>query len=485
VYDYNGTIGIEIRGERSFRFEKKQYGIETRNSTGSGIDVSLLGLPAESDWVLYAGFDEKTFIRDFLAYRLARSMGRYASRARYCELILNGRYQGIYIVLENIKRVKNRVAISKLDPLDTTGDNLTGGYIIRVDIDDVSDSSRGWFSTNPPYGAPTKQIRYQYYYPKAADIVSNQKAYIQNFISSFETVMNGPGDADSINGYPRYLDVGSAVDFFILNEMAKNVDAYRLSTYLYKDKNSNGGKLTVGPVWDFTNALGNADFYHGWLTAGWEMTYLTTDSSFLRNDESQVPFWWRVLFDDPGFMENIRTRWIELRQNPYSLETIDGIIDSTAAYLDEAQQRNFTAWPILGMKIGNDYSYFATYEEEVGFLKSWIHNRVAWMDMELVGHSLDIKNQHAEPPSAFRLHQNYPNPFNPSTTINFELPSKSYVTLKIFDILGNEIATVVSGETAAGSHSRIWDASGMPSGVYFCRLSVGPTVKTIKLLLCR
>jgi hypothetical protein len=170
VYHYNGTIGIEIRGESSRRSDKKQYGIETRNPSGSGTDVSLLGLPAESDWVLYAASSEKTFIRDFLAYRLSRNMGRYASRAHHCELVLNGRYWGIYILFENIKRGESRVNISKIE--GKTGDKLTGGYIVRIDRDNINDPNSGWFSSYPPYDAPAKQIHYEYYYPQSDEIVS-------------------------------------------------------------------------------------------------------------------------------------------------------------------------------------------------------------------------------------------------------------------------------------------------------------------------
>ncbi len=475
TYDYNGTIGIEIRGESSKRSDKKQYGIETRNPSGSGIDVSLLGLPAESDWVLYAAYSEKTFIRDFLAYRLSRSMGRYASRAHHCELVLNGRYWGIYILFENIKRGKNRVDISKIGPTKT-GDDLTGGYIVRIDRDDIADSSRGWFSPYPPYDAPAKQIRYEYYYPQADEIVSEQRTYIQNFIHSFETVMDSPGYADSINGYSKYLDVGSAVDHFILNELTRNVDAYRLSTYMYKDKNSKSRKLSIGPVWDFTNALGNSIQYDGWLTDGWEMAYLTTNSYFLSFDEALVPFWWKILFEDSGFIEKVKNRWIELRQNQFALETIHGIIDSTAASLNEAQQRNFVKWPILGIY---------TYADEVGFLQDWLHDRIAWMDVELTGHSLDIDDRIAQNPSTFMLYQNYPNPFNPSTTITFRIPNSAYVTLKIFDVMGREIAIPISRIFPAGTYSHRWDAGTLPSGVYFYRLEADEFRQSKKLILVK
>jgi hypothetical protein len=331
-----------------------------------------------------------------------------------------------------------------------------------------------------PYGAPQRYIFYQYYYPSPENINTQEKSYIQNTILSFETMMNGTGYADTINGYPKYLDVGSAVDYCILNEFTKNIDGYRLSAYFYKDKDSKGGKLVVGPVWDFSNSLGNCDYYDTTLT-GWAISYLTTNSSFINYDGSLVPFWWKKLFEDPGFIEKVRIRWIELRQNQFTLETIDRIIDSTTAHLDEAQQRNFIKWPILGKYVWPNKYYFKTYAEEISFLKTWIRDRIAWMDVELTGNSLDIDQS----PSTFMLYQNYPNPFNPSTTIMFDLPTKSFVTVKIFDILGKEVTTIVTDELSVGRYSRTWNASGVPSGVYFCRISAGSSVETMKLLLCK
>ncbi len=282
AYNYNGKIGIEIRGSSSQMFPKKQYGFETRDTSGNGIDISLLGFPAETDWIIFAAYNDKTLMRDALAYTLSRNIGRYASRARYCELVLNGQYWGVYILFEKIKRGKNRVNISKLDATSITGDALTGGYIIR--IDKVGFGDAGWYSPFSPYGAPYRTILYQYYYPKPENIVQEQKTYIRNFIISFETMMYNPDYADTINGYPKYLDVGSAVDYLLLNELTRNVDAYRLSAYMFKDKDSKGGKLNIGPSWDFTNSLGNCNYYNAWYTEGWQIMFLTTDANFLSTD---------------------------------------------------------------------------------------------------------------------------------------------------------------------------------------------------------
>ncbi len=115
--NYNGKIGIEVRGSSSQMFPKKQYSIELRDGLGAGVAASLLGMPVEEDWVLFAPYNDKSLMRDVLAYKLARDMGRYAPRTRYCEVVLNGDYLGIYILMEKVKRDKNRVDIANLAPM--------------------------------------------------------------------------------------------------------------------------------------------------------------------------------------------------------------------------------------------------------------------------------------------------------------------------------------------------------------------------------
>ena len=131
--DYKGKIGIEFRGSTSQSFPKKPYGFETWDESGEDNDVKLLGMPKESDWTLNATYNDKTLMRDGLSYILAGSVMEYAPRVRYNELVINGQYRGIYLLVEKIKRDKNRVDISKIETTDNQGDALTGGYIIKID----------------------------------------------------------------------------------------------------------------------------------------------------------------------------------------------------------------------------------------------------------------------------------------------------------------------------------------------------------------
>jgi hypothetical protein len=144
--NYNGRISIEVRGWSSTQYPKKQYAFETQDYRGENLNVSLLDLPQENDWILYAPYSDKSLMRNVLAYKLARDMGRYASRTVFCELVLNDQYWGIYVLMEKIKRDTYRVDISQLNPYEINGTDLTGGYIIK--LDKTTDSViEGWRSS--------------------------------------------------------------------------------------------------------------------------------------------------------------------------------------------------------------------------------------------------------------------------------------------------------------------------------------------------
>src|SRR5665811_1630254 len=142
---FNGKISIEIRGSSSQMFPKKSYGFETKDELGEDMDFPLLGLPEEEDWILYAPYSDKTLIRNVLTFVLAEPLGHYTPRCRFVELFLNNKYQGVYVLMEKIKRDKNRVDIANLKLEDNAGDELTGGYIVKIDKTTGS-GGRGWYS---------------------------------------------------------------------------------------------------------------------------------------------------------------------------------------------------------------------------------------------------------------------------------------------------------------------------------------------------
>jgi len=468
---YDGQISIEIRGSSSQMFPKKQYALETQDIDGENLNVSILGMPEENDWILYAPYSDKSLLRNFLAYELARDMGRYTSRTRFCELVINDDYKGLYIFMEKIKRDNNRVDISKLDPDETTGDDLTGGYILKVDKWD-GENNDGWWSASPlPEYDGTW---YQYHYPKPDDIVDEQKDYINNYITDFELLIASESYNDPDAGYYDQVNLQSFIDVALLSEISKNVDAYRLSAFMYKDKDSEDGRLTMGPIWDYNLAFGNADYYEGWDPAGWQMDVE------LGGDGFKIPFWWYRIWDDETFRDAFYQRWQELRQSIFSEEYIISMIDSAIAVIAEAQVRNFQRWPILDQYVWPNAYVGGTYENEIDYLTNWITDRLEWMDEQAMRADDDPQLI-----LSYRLDPAYPNPFNPTTTIGLAIPYTTFVTVKIYDIAGREIITLMNGDLVAGQHTMIWDGSEQSSGVYFVHLKSDDFTQTRKIMLMK
>jgi hypothetical protein len=476
--DYDGKISIEIRGSSSTMFEKKSYGFETQDDSGANNNVSLLSMPADNDWILYAPYSDKSLLRNELPYYLARQLGQYASRTAYCELFLNGSYKGIYVLMEKIKRDNNRVDIAKLNPEDITGDELTGGYIIKVDKPyDV-----GWqVNVIPPSGFD--QAYFQYHYPKEDEIVPEQEAYVQNFIFNVESTLVSSNFADTINGYAKYLDVNSFMDHFLIQEFTKCLDSYRFSFYMHKKKDSDGGKLFAGPIWDFDLAFAN------YGENAWEEPWT------VENWNAEIPawkriFWMKRLLDDENFVNKLTGRWIEIRNGAFSNSNIMEFIDQTVTRIEEARIRNFIRWPIIGQYVWPNYFVGSTYEDEIDFLKNWILGRLDWMDVALTGTSLPVDENNIQLTYSYLLQQNFPNPFNPTTTINYNILESGNVRLTIFNLLGQQVKTLVESFQSAGEYSIIWNAmddknNPVGSGMYFYSLESNNKSFQKKMVLIR
>jgi hypothetical protein len=631
--NYYGQIGIELRGNSTQSFPKKPYLLETRDSTGANLNVSLLDMPADNDWILLASYLDRTFIRDPLAHYLSTLTGQWSSRCRFCELVIDGEYQGIYILVEKIKSGINRLNISKLTTADTSGENLTGGYIYEVD----------GFGGN--FGENRLLL-----YPKIEEVVTAQLNYIRSYDDRFRNVMNLSTFNDTINGYSKWIDVDAFIDELLVQETVRNSDAYGWSAYFHKDKNK---KLAAGPIWDFDQSAGNSSYPDNGVVEGWLFEHPQTNNT---------PFFWKKLYSDPAFKSKLQIKWKELRKGVFSTEKIMVFIDSCAHYLNEAQQRNFEKWPTLGVFIWREtrgYKDRNTYQKEIDYLKSFLSARLSWIDSQLqvysnnnislvnpsfeepgtqkikgwdgqcsdpswtglrydipawssdapaydsgvetgypsdglwaaflmgrdtsvyqitdhtiegndkieltadaknvsqatllrvalfyfngtskttitskdfpvtttyipysvsfdastfpasIGHKVGVSFDNVSAASSswigldniklvnhkitavsesqshsavFSLQQNYPNPFNPLTTFSFNIQKASFVSLKIFDVMGREVTTVVSEELAAGTYKRSWNAEQLSSGVYFYKLQTESYVETKRMVLIK
>lgn len=381
TYNYNNFIAIEIRGNSSQFYPQKQYGLELRDSvTGADLDASLMGMPAEEDWVLYAPYNDISMLRNVLAYNLWNEMGHWGPRTRFCELILNNEYVGIYILMESIKRGPTRLDISKLKPEDTTGLDVTGGYIMKID---KKNSPSDLSFTSKVRSTSNENIEWLYHYPDSDDIVSAQQNYIHNYIDTVEQLIASTGFADPKNGYKKYLSVNSFIDYFLINEFSRNIDAYKASSFFYKEKleaNGSKGMFKAGPVWDYNFAFGNAGFCSGGQTNGWMYDGCVPATL-------PTPILWRRLLVDTNYVNAVKCRYLELRKTIWDTNYLIQYLNHYALdTLDTAQKRHFTKWKILGTNPGGFNAYIASsYSNEMLRLRNWIKARLSWMDANLPG----------------------------------------------------------------------------------------------------
>tara|TARA_R110000868_G_scaffold208458_1_gene457871 strand:- start:146 stop:1522 length:1377 start_codon:yes stop_codon:yes gene_type:complete len=387
VFSQESAIGIEFRGSSSLTFPKKSYGFETRDANNEDLNVPLLNYPEEEDWILYGPYSDKSLIRNKLIYDLSRDMGRYASRSEFVELEINEEYRGVYVFMEKLKRGSDRIDINKLKEDENSGEDLTGGYILKIDKISASDAfgENGYNSLNsfkssytPRNATASQEINFLYEYPDAEDITSEQKSYISTYVRDFENALNSDQFQDEILGYQAYIDVDSFIDFFILNELSNNVDGYRLSTYLQKEKNE---KLKMGPIWDFNLAFGNVDYCEGAATNVWAYKFNERCSG----DYWLIPFWWDRLLEDPAFVQKLQDRWVEVRSTSLSNNAILGKISAYETVLNKsgAIERNFQKWDILSTYVWPNNFIGNTYDAEIEYIESWITARTAWLDQAI------------------------------------------------------------------------------------------------------
>ena len=382
---YDGNIGIEYRGSSSQLFDKKSYGFETWDEENEDMDYPLLGFPEEEDWIFYGPYSDKTLIRNKLIYDLSNQIGRYASRTKFCELTINNQYMGVYVFMEKLKRDKNRIAIKKLENDDLDSINISGGYIIKIDKSDdengeqVYNDFNAFISNYKPNYATYQSIWFNYEYPKPKDIHNEQKQYINSYFDNFEKALSGINFKDSLSGYRKYIDVESFIDFFILNELSNNLDGYRLSTYLHKNRNE---KLKIGPIWDFNLSFGNGNYCNGDKYDTWTYKFNETCS----DDFWLIPFWWEKLLEDPYFVNKLKERWNELRKKELSDENIFQMIQNYISILKNesgAVYRNYSKWNVIGKYLWPNNYVGNSYESEIDYLIKWISKRNNWLDKSI------------------------------------------------------------------------------------------------------
>ncbi len=472
--EYSGQISIETRGESSAWFSPKlSYSLETQTDSGANNNVSLLGLPEENDWVLYAPYSDKSLIRNVLTYQVFTEMGNYAPRTRFVEVVVNDDYTGIYILTEKIKRDKNRVDMAKLKPEDIAGDELTGGYLLRIDkLTGMSDDAYWESPVDPPFPG-FGPVNYSYFDPKYDELNAMQKSYIKDHMYQFEQALVSGDFKDPGSGYRAYLDIPSFVDMMILNEFNKEVDAYLFSHYFYKQKDSDGGKIVMGPPWDYNLAFGNNNYY--------EDVHLTYN--WLYNQDNRI-YWWAKIMEDDWFRNYLHCRWIDLHESVLSSEHLHEMIDSTKMVMGPSIDKNFDRWPVLGSYIWPNSFVGQTYSEEEWFLRNWIDERLEWMDGKWGGNCwpLSTETDQVVPlPEAGRI---YPNPSDLSSTfVDLNGFNGSEVSFRLFDMSGRVVHQGFAAYSGSEFAYALPNLSFLPGGIYTLELSSTNEERTVFQLI--
>ena len=357
VVDDHIPITLRYRGTSSYKYyPKKQYAITVKDKNYQDAGLGLVDFPGGRDYVLYAPYGDKSLVRNVLAYNLYNKMGHYDPRTRFVTLSVkdtagNTQKMGVYVLMEKIRVAPARVAIGRA----TQG--VPSSYLLRFD----RLKQRAFVTTDHDHDVVVD-------YPGEKQFDAVRKKELTDYLNAFESRLFSAVKTEFLAA-TDYVDLPSLVDFIIMQELARNIDAYNYSVYFYLPA---GGRLTFGPVWDMDIAYGNVDLYQAWMTNGFQLQQ--------ENDNN----WFKKLLSHPVVKQALIDRYTELRGNVLSEKNIMGIIDEQSGVLPQnIVAENFSIWNILGVKVWPNYQAEASYAEEIGALKSWLRGRLAWLDSSL------------------------------------------------------------------------------------------------------
>jgi hypothetical protein len=397
------------RGSSTLNSPKGSWAFDAWDEFSDHKDVPLLGMPPESDWVMYAPNEyDLALIHNPFAYQLSREIGRQAPRTRFVEVLLkkdrgqsspvnlpnfspSSDYYGIYVFMEKIKIGDGRVNIDKLQDGDAKAPAVTGGYLWKIDRPDSGE--RGFVGAG-------RTIRYVDPDERAMQSPARegQRQYLKDYFGDFGLALKGPDFRDSERGYRKYIDMDSWIDHHILNVVMFNVDALHLSAYFHKPRN---GRITMGPLWDMDRAMGSTDgrdfnpTKFGRISSDWS-------ADFFKDA------WWRRMFTDPDFWQAWIDRYQELREGPLRTEHIMEVVEGMFDELREAEPRERTRWrhyPRSGVQSTNGYTFDfgpREYDSELRFKRQWFSDRLSFIDTNLLSRPV-FSHAGGEVPAGFVL----------------------------------------------------------------------------------
>lgn len=359
-------IRIRVRGNTSRYFDKKSWSVKTIHSNGENKNISLMGMEANHDWALHGPFLDKTLIRNYIGMNISGELMDYAPDVRLCEVVLNGNYEGVYVLMETVSRGAGRIEIEKPNHIR----NVTG-YIIELDCDNSAIPSTAMDNFTKYTHKIREQAFFDICYPSEQELTPEIREFVEKDVSRFEKALYSFDYDTADYGYWNYVDIDEFVDYFILMEVFLQHDMGNRSTYFYKGVNGRYKPC----VWDFNNSLEN-------------ITSIVEDDFYVCKFVSvQAPWFWMMVKDEK-FTESIISRYAALRKGILSDEYLTDYIDETVAWLGEAVERNYQVWGYsfdpsllnLDNKLKPDERNPGSYEAAVLQMKDTLLQRLVWLD---------------------------------------------------------------------------------------------------------
>lgn len=340
---------IRGRGHYSWNFDKTPYKLRFEEKT------SVLNMSASKNWVLLANYVDRSLIQNYVAMEMGKVMDYipYHSNQYPVDVFVNGTYRGVYTFGEQLEAKTERLNLEK----DSTA--VDTDYLIELGgADDGDVPGKDYFNTSLLKNLVIK-------HPDKESITSDQLDYILSYLKQANDAVK------NLEDYEDYIDINSLIDWVIIHELTYNLDCcFRRSCYLIKEK---GGKLKMGPIWDFD--LGFGSYYRytedHWATVGSSGGYVPVT-------------WMNYLMKDDAFMKKFKDRWDEIKQ-PLLARALE-CVDTMSALVAPSAEYNFKIWKILGEKIKSQpssHKKYDTYEKMTGRLRSFIESRFEWIDLNL------------------------------------------------------------------------------------------------------
>lgn len=357
VENFTARMGIRGRGNSTWGWPKKPWKVKLDEK------ASLLGMPEDKEWALLANYADRTLVRNITAMKLSEICGfSWTPRMRSVEVYLNGEYQGVYTLCEHKKVSDDRVDIDIVSESDNSGDAVTGGYYLEME-ENQDETTCWWTAMGVPmmFSDPEEPTEAQY-------------EYMTGLIDEFETVLRSDAFADPSTGYAAYIDVPSFINYYIVQELTKNVDGnLRKSSFITKER---GKKMEMYHLWDFDLTLGNCGYFD-WKVGNGPDNFWIKD---YKSDSTYGGGWFWYLFKDPAFVDAVQDRWNELMPQ---LRMIPDFIDQQVFSLAKAQKRNFEKWSINESVDWVMFPSLGSYEKEVEYLKEFYNDRLEWLEREI------------------------------------------------------------------------------------------------------